>query len=800
MTISNSSNIITGNDNHLLEHLLNSFEKAKRIRIVVAFIMESGAKLLVPALEKAVGLGAEIKIITGKYLNITEPSALYLLKDKLKDRVDLRFYNVLDKSFHPKAYLVDEEDDSTVFVGSSNVSLSALTTGIEWNYKLKKSVSPQDYQDFSDAFEHLYDKLTDPFTDENLRNYASVWHKSPVIRAAEKLLAQNKTAASPVVEPQGAQIEALYELRLAREEGIQKGMVVAATGVGKTFLAAFDSREFKKVLFVAHREEILKQAADSFGIVRPWDSQGFFTGADKKSEADLVFATVQTIGQEKYLQAEVFAPDYFDYIVVDEFHHAAAESYQQLLKYFRPRFLLGLTATPYRSDNRDIFALCDDNVIYEIYLNDAINRDLLVPFRYYGIFDCVDYDGIEYRNGKYVLDELERALATDRRADLVLQHFQKYRSSRAMGFCASIKHAEYMAEYFSDRGVAACAVHSGKARNKYVLVREEALCRLAKGKIKVVFSVDLFNEGIDLPEIDLVMFLRPTESYVVFLQQLGRGLRKAAGKEFLTVLDFIGNYRRAHYIPALLAGENPLTIDCKGGLRPHELSYPDLCEVFFDFKLIDLFDEVRKRDPLAKRMVDEYFRLKRELGRRPGRLDIFEGVDISVREYLKKGYIRFLDDIDELDEVEKSWLDTEAEKFLRVLEKTSMSKSYKIPTLMAFLDEDELHVAVTIEEVGQSFKDYYAASPVHQKDLHDKSNRDWQSWNLSQFVSLARRNPVHFLSRTQFFDYDQGSDIFSIDEALSSYISPDLARHMQDIVLFKSRDYFRRKYKEDMHA
>lgn len=272
-------------------------------------------------------------------------------------------------------------------MGSSNLSLAALTSGLEWNYRLFQSSSPEGYHKFSTTFDDLFAYHSEKVTPESLKHYALNW-KNPAFVKAEELLGRQGLPQPEQVTPRGAQIEALYELKRAREEGVSKGLVIAATGVGKTYIAAFDSVNYRHILFLAHREEILRQAEASFRAVHPAAKTGFFTGQEKDGHADIYFATVQALARAKNL--EVFNPDYFDYMIVDEFHHAAADSYRKVLAYFQPKFLLGLTATPFRTDNRDIYALCEDNVIYEIYLKDAINRDLLVTFKYYGIYDPTD--------------------------------------------------------------------------------------------------------------------------------------------------------------------------------------------------------------------------------------------------------------------------------------------------------------------------------------------------------------------------------------------------------------------------
>lgn len=774
-------NALTGPKDYLLDYLLRNIEKAENIRFNVSFLMETGIKAILPALKEASEKGTPIKILTTRYMGITEPAAIYLLLDQLGEQVDIRFYADNHRSFHPKAYIFDYLDDGEIFVGSSNLSLSALTLGVEWNLRLTKSQSFDDYHKFSKTFDQLFNEESIPVTEKILREYASSWKQTAHIDEPQDYLS-----------PRGAQIEALYELKKARNEGVHKGLVIAATGIGKTYLAAFDSRSYRRILFLAHREEILKQAQASFKNVRPDASTGMYSGKGKDESADIYFATVQTLSREDNLYK--FRPTYFDYIIVDEFHHAAADSYRTILKHFTPEFLLGLTATPYRMDNRDIFALCEDNVIYELYLKDAINRNLLIPFKYYGIYDEIDYDNITYRNGKYLVPDLENNLANNKRASLILEKYQLLAKQRTLAFCVSIKHAEFMAEYFSLKGIPSVAVHSGNQNNPYTMYRETAIKSLVKGDIKVIFAVDIFNEGVDIPSIDTVMFLRPTESYVVFLQQLGRGLRKDIAKEYLTVLDFIGNYKRAHYIPALLAGDNPMNPKRTNHL---DISYPDNCQVQYDFKLLDLFKEMAKRDPMPKRMQEEYYRLQEELQRRPTRVDIYEGSDIPIKEFINKGWLKFLASHNQLTNLEITWLNTPVEEFLKYLEKTSMSKAYKLPTIATLIEDQTTNKEVSLEKIGEKFMLFYTQTPLHQKDLKDESNKDWRNWTTIQFTNLARRNPVNFLSKSKFFNYDEINQIFSISDELVPYLSPELTEHILDILEYRRLKYFRHKFREE---
>ena len=610
-----STDVMTGGSDKLRQlyyQLIDSLKKADSVDIIVSFLMESGVKMLLEELENALQRGARIRILTGNYLGITQPSALYLIRRKLGKQVDLRFYNEKNRSFHPKSYIFHYGDHSEIYIGSSNISRSALTSGIEWNYRFSSRTDKANYEKFFHSFEELFEHHSIVIDDEELKKYSKNWHRPAVAKDLQRYdearddRATDQDAAAdsnitPFFEPRGAQIEALCALEDTRAEGARRALVAAATGVGKTYLAAFDSKDFARVLFVAHREEILVQAAISFQNVRHSDNYGFFNGKEKSTDKDVIFASVATLGRAAYLNEKYFAPDYFDYLVIDEFHHAVNDQYRRIVDYFKPKFLLGLTATPERLDGRNIYEICDYNVSYEISLKDAINKGMLVPFHYYGIYDDTDYSGIHIVRGRYDEKELnETYIGNVHRHDLIYKYYCKYGSRKALGFCCSREHAEEMAKEFSARGIPSAAVYSN-ANGEFSEDRTSAIRMLTNGEIKVIFSVDMFNEGVDIPSVDMVMFLRPTESPIVFLQQLGRGLRKSKGKEFLNVLDFIGNYEKAGRVRFLLTDNSA---SAKGNYDPADRSnFPDDCLIDFDMKLIDLFQEMdRKQMKLRDRI------------------------------------------------------------------------------------------------------------------------------------------------------------------------------------------------------
>lgn len=831
------TNCVTGDKDHLYVRLHEAISRAKKIDIIVAFLMESGVRLLTEDLHEAANNGTSIRLLCGNYLNITQPQALYLLKDCLGDKIDLRFYNVPDKSFHPKAYIFEYEDYSDIYIGSSNVSRSALTSGIEWNYRINSRTSTEDCTHFRRIFEDLFFNYSIIVDDNEMRRYSKSWRRPKVFEDFEKIengknndyerslaaemplpdeFNQNKEASKIVdyIKPKGPQIEALYELKKTRLEGLEKGLVVAATGVGKTFLAAFDSKSYNRVLFLAHREEILNQAARSFGIIKPMAKIGFFTGTRKDRECDILFATVQTLGRNEYLNNQFFSKEYFDYIIIDEFHHAVSKNYSNVIEYFKPEFLLGLTATPERLDNQDVFALCDYNLVYEARLKEAVNKGWLVPFRYYGVFDDTNYNSVDYKNGKYDEKQLESILSRNDRADLILKNYLKYKSLRSLGFCSSRNHAVYMAEYFSNHGVSSCAVISGNGvqtdhepgnkKESFIIDRKEAIYKLKRAEIRVIFSVDMFNEGLDIPEIDLVMFLRPTESPTVFLQQLGRGLRKQRNKNYLNVLDFIGNYKKANLIPYFLTGDikDYQKLGTKGYL-PDEDEYPEGCFINFDLRTIDLFRQLsEEQQGLFERVIKEYSRIKETCDDKPLRLSMYTYMDERLYSAIRsrnnmnifRDYLSFLDKIDELNEDEKILIGTKAHEFIKEIENTKMSKLYKMPILLAFYNNGNVKLAVNDEDIYKSFKEFYSHGSNAVDMLRDSTTSNYKDWGKQEFVSLAKRNPLKFLKQSSSDFFYEKDDKFCLTPDLQKYIDNEVfIRHFKDVIEYRTRRFYKER-------
>lgn len=791
---------------HLYFQLLKSFQKAESVDIIVSFLMESGVNMLIKHLGNALKRGAKIRILTGNYLGITQPSALYLIKRKLGNQIDLRFYNEKNRSFHPKSYIFHYEGYSEIYIGSSNISRSALTSGIEWNYRFRSTTDPESYDKFYETFEDLFQNHSIAIDDEELRKYSKNWHKPAVSKDLERYDAETEdNDVQEPFEPRGAQIEAICALEHTRAEGARRALISAATGVGKTYLAAFDSEKYKRVLFVAHKEEILRQAANSFLNVRKSDDYGFFDGDEKCTDKSVIFASVATLGKSEYLNETYFPKDYFDYVVIDEFHHAVNDQYMRIVEYFKPQFLLGLTATPERMDGRNIYEICDYNVPYEISLKDAINKGMLVPFHYYGIFDKTDYSQLHQVRGKYDDRELNKTyIGNERRYELIYKNYCKYGSKRALGFCCSKEHAKDMAKEFCRRGIPSVAVYSD-AHGEYTEDRGIAIQKLMQGEIRVIFSVDMFNEGVDIPAVDMVMFLRPTESPIVFLQQLGRGLRKSMGKEYLNVLDFIGNYEKAGRVRFLLTGKT--FSETKTYNPADRTDYPDDCMIDFDLELIDLFAEMDKRTLRVKDCIrGEYYRVKNLLDKSPSRLELFTYMDDDVyqlamqhsKENPFKRYLDYKKELDELSEDELAFLqDIHGRDFIHLIETTNMTKVYKMPVLMAFYNHGDIRMEVTEQQLLASWKEFFSTG-TNWKDLDkDMTYEKYMAISDKEHINKILKMPVHFLqlSGSGFFVRRDGCAL-ALSEKLQDVIdNPVFVDQMRDVIRYRTMDYYQRRYR-----
>lgn len=519
--------------------LRSEVPSADRIDILMAFVRRSGIQPLLDLLRQHRDASRPLRLLTTTYTNSTELTALQALRDLGADiRVS---YDISITRLHAKAWLFHRSSGySTAYIGSSNLTYSAQETGLEWNVRVSGARNPDVIDKFSAVFDSYWNNVDfRPFDEAEFRELTQTPASGPRIYL------------SPVeIRPEPFQSRLLEQIELSRLQGRHRNLLVSATGTGKTVMAALDYQRLRdrlsraRLLFIAHRKEILEQSLATFRhALRDAAFGELWVGGNRPTEFDHVFASVQSLTAAGMTHIE---QDYFDVVIIDEFHHAAAKTYQTLLDHLRPIELLALTATPERNDEAPILQWFDGRIAAELRLWDAIEQHRLSPFAYYGISDGMDYRGVTWRRGRgYDPQEMSNLLTGDHAlARLIISNIDKVvpnpDSMRALGFCVSVTHAKFMADQLNASGLSATAVWADTPAEQ----RRDALRALATGDLRVVFSVDLFNEGVDVPSVDTLLLLRPTDSPTIFLQQLGRGLRREVGKTVCTVLDFVGQHRK----------------------------------------------------------------------------------------------------------------------------------------------------------------------------------------------------------------------------------------------------------------
>ena len=536
--------LFTGKGMKLYTELQKEIVSADEIRLMVSFIKKHGLALILPQLKEFTNRGGKLKIITTTYMQATDYEAVIQLVALKNTEIKIT-YDTTSERLHAKAYIfLRNTGFNTAYIGSSNISEQALDTGAEWNVKVTQMEQPRMMKTIQYAFDASwwaegYETFVDGRDNERL--------KTALDEKADNEI--DFTTLKGLIRPFDYQQEILERLQVEREvRGHWRNLVVAATGTGKTVMAAYDYTAFAekheraRLLFIAHREEILRQSMLTFRqVLSNYNFGERWYGGEEPANYEYVFASKDTLNNR--LDTLQLPADYYDYMVIDEVHHVTASSYRKILDYFTPKVLLGLTATPERMDGEDITQDFDGTISAEIRLDDALNKGLLAPFCYYGITDSVDYSEVSWDRGHYVASELSRIYSyNDSRTAVILQSLQKYltniRNVRALCFCVDQQHAKYMASKFTLCGLKADVLTSENAQMRTVLYN-----RLRRKEINYLFVVDMFNEGIDIPEVDTILFLRPTESITVFIQQFGRGLRKAEGKTHVDILDYVGNSR-----------------------------------------------------------------------------------------------------------------------------------------------------------------------------------------------------------------------------------------------------------------
>lgn len=807
--LANRASLSTGGERDpFASHVLPLFERADDVAIVAAFVKESGVERVEPALAAALARGARVRILTGNYLELTQASALEMLFDRQNaeetaGRLETRVVVVEDpplrgQSFHPKSWRFEGPSFGIAFVGSSNLSRAALGAAIEWNLRLDRDRDSVAFERIREAFEELW-TIARPLNADWLAAYAEKAVAAEQLRTQHPGEAEDEPLA-PAPDPHRVQLEALEALQTARENGAERGLVVLATGLGKTWLAAFDWWQLReelgrrpRVLFVAHREELLTQAAHTFRrLLRAHGERARVTwcaGAHGDLSGSEVFASVAKLARDEQLAA--LRSERFDYVIIDEVHHAAADSYRKILEAVSPRFLIGLTATPDRADARDILALFDDRIVYRADIGRGVREAMLAPFRYFGVKDEIDYANIPWRNRRFDPDELAKAAQTEARMRTLWRAWNEHAGTRSIVFCCSIAHARFVRDWLRERGVRVNAVYSGEGSDG----RETSLAALTAGELDAVCAVDVFNEGVDVPSIDRVVMLRPTESSVIFLQQLGRGLRASHGKSSVAVVDFVGNHRVfLDRIRTLLSLGGPRADALRAFLASEDaFELPDGCSVDLELEAKEILEKLY-RSGGADEVESAYREIREASGdERPtaGQLQRIGYLPSKIRER-HGSWFEFVRAEGDLTDDEQRVVDV-AGAFLREIETTRMERCFKMVTLEAMIEAGAFPRGMSLVDLAARAHAILRRSPELFEEVAEGERADvLSSENEGRWRSYWRRNPIDAWTsakrdRRTWFALD--GDRFVANVPIDDDLVPALTRMTAELVDYRLAQY-----------
>lgn len=618
------------NGSNLLVELLQELQTCKRFYFAIAFITQSGLICLKECLKLLQEKNITGDILTTDYLYFNQPKALQELQQY--PNLNIRIYT--KENFHIKGYIFEQNDYYTLIVGSNNLTQTALKANKEWSLKINSLTNGALINNTLSQFQQMWQEAQ-PLTDIWLKQYTDKYHSLQKLK--REFAAAQENISTNDIAPNKMQQEALKALEKLQQDNKHKALLISATGTGKTYLSAFAVKKAnpKRLLFLAHREQILKQACKTFAKIIPDIQYGILSANHKDFHKPYLFATINMLSKEENLTQ--FTPTHFDYIIIDETHRAGASSYLKILNYFQPQFLLGMTATPERTDGFDIYQLFDHNIAYEIRLNQAMQENLLCPFHYFGITD-ITVDNQEINDNSTFND-----LTTDARVTHIINQSQYYGFSgerlRGLIFCSQIEEAQILSQKFNERGFNTIAL-SGKDSQE---TRTNAIHKLEQKErstgLDYIFTVDIMNEGIDIPAINQIIMLRPTKSAIIFVQQLGRGLRKYPQKDYVVILDFIGNYQNNFMIPIALSGDTSYN---KDNIRHYVAEGNRFIfgssTIHFDKiarqKIYQAIDSAKLSDTAL--LKNEYLQLKQKLGKIPSIFDFSQFGSIDILKFLDK--------------------------------------------------------------------------------------------------------------------------------------------------------------------
>lgn len=731
------------------------------------------------------------KILTTDYLFFTQPNALKILKKF--PNIEIRLYKTDDEGnqgFHTKGYLFRKSNVWNGIIGSANLTESALTMNNEWNIKFTSLSDGELVTNFKKEFYRLWENAVE-ITDSVLKEYEILFKSKKTSEVFKELTSKNKNVKFKRNEMQVDFISNLMEIYHDEDPNSDRALLISATGTGKTYAAAFAIEEFKKydsntprVLFLVHRAKIAEQAKDTFeNVLGGMHSYGLFNMDNNDVNADFVFANIQSMVNNNYY-CKNFKRDDFDYIIVDEVHRAGSISYEEIFNYFTPKFWLGMTASPERTDDKDIFELFNNNIAHEIRLQDALEKDLLCPFYYYGISDfCIDG---EYIDDKSKFDQL----TSDARIDHLIENSQKYGYSgdriKALVFCSSIKEAKKLSDGFNKKNLPSRYLDgnsSSKKRDEYIKrLTDDSI--LDEDKLKYIFTVDIFNEGVDIPEINQILLARPTQSSIIFIQQLGRGLRKFKGKDYVVILDFIGNYTNNFLIVSALYGDNSFDKDSlKGHLRKNFIKGSSSIK-FDKLSKEKIYNSINKATFSDKRKFNKrYDYLKRKLGRIPMLTDYLENNEFDPILILKhKDIACYYDYLKYRNEKNIGLITNEEMASLKFLSKklSAGKRPHELIILKFLRDNGYFNISdiqqYLYENYGfeDSFESIKGAINVLSLNFYKKADEEsYQDKTVFSFVG----NIKNFDYENIFFNFDR--DVFN-----------DLENNMD--YKFLISDYFKR--------